>query len=40
MVQGLIKKATDSYKYYLTKIGKEIIIMAQKIIELALLPEL
>ncbi|MBN1338631.1 MAG: hypothetical protein JXA03_04870 [Bacteroidales bacterium] len=30
-VHGLIKKATDSYKYYLTKIGKETIIMAQKI---------
>lgn len=38
-VHGLIKKATDSYKYYLTKIGKETIIMAQKIKELVMVPE-
>jgi predicted transcriptional regulator len=37
-VHGLIKKATDSYKYYITKIGKETIIMAQKIKELVLVP--
>jgi hypothetical protein len=37
-VHGLVKKATDSYKYYLTKIGKETIIMAQKIKELVLIP--
>jgi len=37
-VHGLIKKATDSYKYYLTKIGKETIIMAQKIKELVMVP--
>jgi len=37
-IHGLIKKATDSYKYYLTKIGKETIIMAQKIKELVLVP--
>lgn len=37
-VHGLIKKATSSYKYYLTKIGKETIIMAQKIKELVLVP--
>lgn len=37
-VHGLIKKATHSYKYYLTKIGKEAIIMAQKIKELVLVP--
>lgn len=37
-VHGLIKKAADSYKYYLTKIGKETIIMAQKIKELVLVP--
>ncbi len=37
-VHGLIKKATDSYKYYLTKIGKETIIMAQKIKELIMVP--
>ena len=37
-VHGLIKKATNSYKYYLTKIGNETIIMAQKIKELVLVP--
>ena len=37
-IYGLIKKATDSYKYYLTSIGKETIIMAQKIKELVLIP--
>jgi predicted transcriptional regulator len=37
-VHGLIKKATDSYKYYLTKIGKETIVMAQKIKEPVLVP--
>ncbi|MCX6233762.1 MAG: MarR family transcriptional regulator [Bacteroidetes bacterium] len=37
-VHGLIKKASDSYKYYMTKIGKETIIMAQKIKELLLVP--
>ena len=37
-VHGLIKKATDSYKYYLTKFGKETIVMAQKIKELVLVP--
>jgi DNA-binding MarR family transcriptional regulator len=37
-VHGLIKKAANSYKYYLTKIGKETIIMAQKIKELVMIP--
>jgi hypothetical protein len=37
-VHGLIKKAVGSYKYYLTKIGKETIIMAQKIKELVMVP--
>lgn len=37
-IHGLIKKATDSYKYYLTKAGKESIIMAQKIKELVIIP--
>jgi predicted transcriptional regulator len=37
-VHGLIKKAVRSYKYYLTKAGKETIIMAQKIKEFVLLP--
>jgi predicted transcriptional regulator len=37
-VHGLVKKATDTYKYYLTKLGKETIIMSQKIKELVLIP--
>lgn len=37
-VHGLIKKASGSYKYYMTKIGKETLIMAQKIKELVLIP--
>jgi len=37
-VHGLVKKAADSYKYYLTKLGKETIIMSQKIKELVLVP--
>jgi predicted transcriptional regulator len=37
-VHGLIKKAANSYKYHLTKIGKETIVMAQKIKELVLVP--
>jgi predicted transcriptional regulator len=37
-VHRLIKKATDSYKYYLTKLGKETIIMSQKIKKLVLVP--
>ena len=37
-IHGLIKKASDSYKYYVTKIGKETIIMAQKIKELVMVP--
>ncbi|HKK58602.1 MAG TPA: hypothetical protein VJ937_03935 [Salinivirga sp.] len=37
-VHGLIKKAANSYKYYLTKIGKKTIIMAQKIKELVMVP--
>lgn len=37
-VHGLIKKATDSYKYYITIAGKETVIMAQKIKELVIIP--
>lgn len=37
-IHGLIKKAADSYKYYVTKLGKETIIMAEKIKELVLVP--
>ena len=37
-VHGLIKKAGNSYKYYLSKLGKETIIIAQKIKEIVLIP--
>jgi DNA-binding MarR family transcriptional regulator len=37
-IHGLIKKAAGTYKYYLTKIGKETIVMAQKIKVLVLVP--
>lgn len=37
-VHGLIKKAANSYKYYIQKLGKETIIMAEKIKELVLVP--
>ena len=37
-IHGLIKKVADSYKYYVTKLGKETIIMAEKIKELVLVP--
>jgi predicted transcriptional regulator len=37
-VHGLIKKASDTYKYYITKLGKETIIMSQKIKELVIVP--
>jgi predicted transcriptional regulator len=35
---GLIKKAYNSYKYYVTKLGKEAIIMAEKIKKLVIIP--
>ena len=37
-IHGLIKKTADSYKYYITKLGKETIIMAEKIKGLVLVP--
>jgi hypothetical protein len=37
---GLIKKATNSYKYYLTKLGKELVITAEKLKETILIPSL
>jgi len=36
---GLIKKAKNCYKYYVTKLGKECIVMAQKIKELVIVPK-
>lgn len=37
---GLIKKAGKTYKYYLTKLGKELVITAQKLKETVLIPAL
>lgn len=39
-VFGLIKKVGKTYKYYLTKLGKEIVITAQKLKETVLIPAL
>jgi DNA-binding MarR family transcriptional regulator len=39
-VHGLIKKAGKSYKYYLTKFGKEIINCSQKVINMVIIPNL
>ncbi len=36
---GLVKKAKDCYKYYVTKLGKECIVMAEKIKELVIVPQ-
>jgi hypothetical protein len=37
-VHGLIKKVAETYKYYLTKMGKETIIAALKLKEIVLIP--
>lgn len=37
-IHGLVKKVAGTYKYYLTKVGKETIVMAEKIKELVLVP--
>ena len=39
-VFGLIKKAGKTYKYYLTKLGKELVITAEKLKETVLIPAL
>ena len=39
-VFGLIKKAGKTYKYYVTKLGKELLVAAQKIKETILIPSL
>ncbi len=39
-VFGLIKRAGKTYKYYLTKLGKELIITAEKLKETVLIPAL
>ncbi len=37
-VHGLIKKVARTYKNYMTKLGKETILNAQKIKEIVLIP--
>ncbi len=39
-VHGLIKKIANSYKYYLTQLGKEIFSCSQKIINMVMIPQL
>ncbi|MGH2644155.1 MAG: hypothetical protein ACRDE2_09415 [Chitinophagaceae bacterium] len=39
-VHGLIKKIGNSYKYYLTALGKEIIACSQKVINIVMIPQL
>lgn len=39
-VFGLIKKAGKTYKYYLTKLGKELVVTAEKLKEAILVPAL
>lgn len=39
-VLGLIKKVGNTYKYYLTKFGKEIISCGQKVINMVIIPSL
>ncbi len=37
-VHGMIKKVGKTYKYYLTKLGKQTLVMAEKIKELVIVP--
>jgi hypothetical protein len=39
-IHGLIKKIGHTYKYYLTRFGKEVITAGLKIRELVLIPQL
>ena len=39
-VHGLIKKVGRTYKYYLTEFGRQIIVMALKLREMVIIPEL
>jgi len=39
-VFGLIKRAGKTYKYYLTRLGKELVITAEKLKETVLIPAL
>ncbi len=37
---GLIKKVANTYKYYVTKLAKETILLGEKIKEMAMIPAL
>jgi len=37
---GLIKKIANSYRYYLTDLGKRLLIAGSKLIENIIIPEL
>jgi len=39
-IHGLIKRANNSYKYYLTKLGKKASLTGMKVIELVIIPNL
>jgi hypothetical protein len=39
-LHGIIKKATESYKYYLTKMGKEVAMTSMKLKEFVIIPAL
>lgn len=39
-IHGLIKKAKNSYKYYITRLGKQVILTVLKIKELVIIPAL
>ena len=39
-VHGLIKKVAKTYKYYLTKLGKEFLATAEKVKEMVIIPAL
>jgi hypothetical protein len=39
-LHGIIKKATKSYKYYLTKMGKEVAMTSMKLKEFVIIPAL
>ena len=39
-VYGLIKKVGRTYKYYLTEYGRQVVVMALKLREMLVIPEL
>jgi predicted transcriptional regulator len=39
-VHGLIKKVRNSYKYYLTELGKQVILTGEKLTNLVIIPDL